>query len=142
MFLPWPTPMPTPCRSHSFFCYGLVFTQLKACTDGDSIPSSSSSVAPWAENIPSPSEAMAGPQPYSVSASCPSTRVILLTLASLQIPVPSSSTVLASPPQLDISSFETPGQFNDMTSYLAGGGSIVEPYSPYTAVPGAINTAV
>jgi hypothetical protein len=81
---------------------------------------------------------MAEPRPYSVSASCPSTRV-LLTLASLQIPVPSSSTVLAIPPQLDISSFETPGQFNDMGSYLAGGGSIVE---PYTTVPGAINTAV
>jgi len=83
---------------------------------------------------------MAGP--YSVSASCPSTRV-RLTLAFLQIPVPNSSTALAVPPQLEISLFETPGQFNDMTtSYLAGGEGIVEPYTPYTDFPGAINNTV
>ena len=89
--------------------------------------------------MPFPSEVIAGP--YNVSASCPSTR-ILLTFASLQIPAPSSSTALAVPPQLEISSFETPGQVNDTTLYLAGGGSIAGPYIPYTDFPGAINTAV
>ena len=124
-----------------FFCHSLVFTQTKAFTDGDSVPSSSQSAASWAGNIPSPSEAMA--EPYSVSTSCPSTRV-LLTFAFLQIPVPSSSTALAVPPQLEFSSFETPGQFNDMatSSYLAAGENIVEPYIPYTDFPGAMNTAV
>ena len=90
--------------------------------------------------MPFSSEAIA--ELYSVSASCPSTR-ILLTFASLQIPGPSSSTALAVPPQLDCSSFETPGQFNDTAiSYLAGGGSIVGPYTPYADFPGAINTAM
>ena len=123
-----------------FFCHGLVFTQTQASTDNDSVPSSSQSVAPWAENMAFPTEAIA--EPYGVSASCPSTR-ILLTFASLQFPVPSSSTVLAVPPQLGFSLFETPGQPIDMTaSCLAGGGSITGPYTPYTDFPGAINTAV
>jgi len=123
-----------------FFCHSLVFTQTEPFTDGGSVPSSSQSVASWAENISSPSEGMA--DPYSVSARYPSTRV-LLTFASLQIPVPSTSSALAVPPQLEFSSFETPGQFTGMTtSYLAAGGSIVQPYTPYTAFPGAIDTAV
>jgi len=119
---------------------GLVFMRIKASTNGDSVPSSSQSVASWAENMPFSSEVIA--EPYTVSASCPSTR-ILLTFASLQIPVPNSPTALAVPPQLEFSSFETSGQFNDTTTpYLAGGGSIVGTYTPYTDFPGAINAAM
>src|SRR5260221_1985702 len=83
MFSPWPTPMPTPCRSHSFFCHGLVFTQTKASTDGDSVPSSSQSVVSWVENIYYPYDVMA--EPYGVSASCSSTRG-LLTLTLCRLP--------------------------------------------------------
>jgi len=137
MFSPWPTPMPTPCRSHSFFCHGLVFTQTKASTDGDSVPSSSQSDASWAENIYSPCGVMA--EPYGVSASCPSTRGHL-TLTPLQIPGPSSSTAPAGPSGPELTWFETPGQFNDTTSYLAGGGSAMGAYTPHIDFLGVINT--
>jgi len=111
----------------------------KAATDGDSVPSSSPSVASWAENIPFPSEAMA--EPYSVSASCSSTRG-LLTLTPLQVPMPGGSTAPAVPPEPELSWFETPGQFNDTTTpYLAGGGSVMGPHTPYTDFLGVINTA-
>ncbi len=137
MSSPWPTPMPTPCRSHSFFCHGLVFTQTKASTDGDSVLSSSQSVPSWTENIYSPCEVMA--EPYGVSASCSSTRG-RLTLTPLQVPVPSSSTAPAVPSGPELTWFETPGQFNDTTSYPAGGGSAMGTYTPHTDFLGVINT--
>jgi hypothetical protein len=57
--------------------------------------------------------------------------------------MPSNPTALAVPPQLELSSFGTLRQFNDtMTSYLDGGGSTVEPYTPYTYFPDAVNTNV
>ena len=78
-------------------------------------------------------------EPYGVSASCGNTRD-RLTLTPLQVPVPSSSTAPAVGSGPDITWFETPGQFNGTTSYLAGSGSAMGTYTPHANLLGVTNT--
>ena len=75
--VPWL--MPTPRKSHSSFCYGLVFMQSKALTDVDS-GASLGSGSPQAGLSPSPAEPVAAPQIVSTNHAGES---VLLTLTCL-----------------------------------------------------------